>query len=374
MPPRPAPSQGALTAVAAVLAALLAAALPIERAAGQDQDPGESRPEPAAPAFSSPVAASVDLLDRPAILAPAAVQSLLLDIARAGERLVAVGERGHVLLSDDAGRSWRQAEAVPGRTMLTAVAFADSRLGWAVGHDETILHTADGGETWARQHYAPESQQPLLDVWFADARRGIAIGAYESCYVTEDGGVNWTRAAFEPTPPPGARPPGPDDDIPPDYHLNRIAGLGERLYIAAEAGQLYRSDDGGRRWQTLPSPYAGSFFGLLPLSADAILAFGLRGNLFRSDDGGGNWRKLESGTTAMLTDGFALPDGRLVLVGLSGAVLVSGDGGNRWTQAQQADRRGLSAALPAGADGATLVAVGEGGARRVEIPAAAPAR
>jgi photosystem II stability/assembly factor-like uncharacterized protein len=222
-------------------------------------------------------------------------------------------------------------------------------------------------ETWSRQHYAPEAQQPLLDVWFADARRGLAIGAYGAWYATTDGGATWVRSRFEPQPPPGARPPSPDD-IPTDYHLNRIAQQGERLYIAAEAGQLYRSDDAGLSWRTLVSPYNGSFFGLLPLSAEAVLAFGLRGNLFRSDDGGATWRELQSGTTAMLTDGVVLEGGGIALVGLSGAVLLSSDEGASWTLAQQADRKGLSAALQARAG--ELVAVGEDGARMIALPRA----
>ncbi len=338
----------------------LASASPGARSAAEGAAGGAAAP----PAVAEPAAAR-DLVDQPADLEPAAVHSLLLDVARAGTRLVAVGERGHVLLSDDEGRSWRQARSVPSRTMLTAVTFVDARRGWAAGHDEIILHSGDGGETWTRQHYAPEAQQPLLDVWFADARRGIAVGAYKACYVTADGGATWVRTPFEPAPPPGAKPAGPDDDIPPEYHLNRIAGRGERLYVAAEAGQLYRSDDGGTSWRTLASPYAGSFFGLLPLAGESVLAFGLRGNLFRSDDGGGSWRKLESRTTAMLTDGIVLGDGALALVGLSGTVLASRDGGNDWTLAQQANRKGFSAALPA-LDGA-LVAVGEDGPRRIEL-------
>jgi photosystem II stability/assembly factor-like uncharacterized protein len=329
--------------------------------AGAQQDGGSAPP----PAAAGAVAPAADLLDRPALPAPVAVRSLLLDVERAGQRLVAVGERGHVLLSDDEGRSWRQARRVPSRTMLTAVAFADERQGWAVGHDELILHTSDGGETWSRQHWAPESQQPLLGVWFADATRGYAVGAYKAFLATTDGGASWTRVPFEPAPLPRSGPADPDEEFAPEYHLNAIAGQGPRLWIAAEAGQLYRSDDGGATWRTLPSPYGGSFFGLLPLSADSVLAFGLRGNLFRSDDGGEAWRKLETGTTAMLTDGVALGGGRLALVGLSGTVLLSGDGGATWSLRQQPDRRGLGAALAAG-DGA-LVAVGEDGVRRIAL-------
>ena len=319
------------------------------------------------------VAPGQDRLDRPAQVLPLAARSLLLDVARAGGRVVAVGERGHVLLSDDDGVSWRQARDVPTRTMLTAVWFADAKHGWAVGHDELILGSADGGETWKTLHHAPESQQPLLDVWFADANTGIALGAYGSYFSTADGGRNWIARKFEAAPVPVIRPKGSpapvveDDEFAPDYHLNRIAAAGTRLYIAAEAGQLYRSDDGGSSWVTLPSPYAGSFFGLLPLDGDALLAFGLRGNLFRSDDAGQSWRALASGATAMLTDAVRVGTSQLALVGLSGSVLISGDGGASWTLQQQADRKGLSAVI-AGSDG-TLLAVGEGGARRIAVKA-----
>ena len=124
------------------LTAAFASAMALAQAPQPASPPAAPSPASGAPAVGA------DLLDRPALPAPAAVHSLLLDVARAGERLVAVGERGHVLLSDDAGRSWRQARTVPSRTMLTAVAFVDASHGWAVGHDEIILCTADGGETW----------------------------------------------------------------------------------------------------------------------------------------------------------------------------------------------------------------------------------
>ena len=54
---------------------------------------------------------------RPARLAP---RSLLLDGAARGGLVVAVGERGHILLSSDAGASWRQAE-VESRALLTGI-------------------------------------------------------------------------------------------------------------------------------------------------------------------------------------------------------------------------------------------------------------
>ncbi len=304
--------------------------------------------------------------DGASVVAPLAKRSLLLDVARAGERLVAVGERGHILLSDDQGRTWTQSDAVPSRTTLTAVTFANSDEGWAVGHDEIILRTEDGGKNWLAANFRPESQQPLLDVWFENASHGLAVGAYGSVYETRDGGRAWQARKFSYQALPAAKKSKDDEqDVPPDYHLNKIIAAGTRLFIAAEAGQMFRSDDGGKNWQQLPSPYNGSFFGLLALDVDNLFAFGLRGNTFRSADGGLSWRQVASGATAMLTDGFARADGSLVLVGLSGTVLSSADQGSSWTLHQQADRKGISAALPL-ADG-ELIVVSESGVRRIAI-------
>ena len=102
------------------------------------------------------------------------------------------------MLSDDQGATWRQAKSVPTRVLLTAVFFVDAEYGWAVGHDETILNTADGGETWTRTHFAPEAQQPLLDLWFANRVSGIAVGAYGAYFTTNDGGRHWSSAKFSP--------------------------------------------------------------------------------------------------------------------------------------------------------------------------------
>ena len=310
-----------------------------------------------------------DEANKPAEIKLLATSSLLLDLAFAGSRLVAVGERGHVLLSDDNGAKWRQAKSVPTRVMLTAVFFADSQYGWAVGHDETILNTVDGGETWVRSHFAPEAQQPLLDLWFANRVSGIAVGAYGSYFTTNDGGRHWASAKFAPPP---AKVPTHDGEaapeegeLAPDYHLNRIVGVGNRLYIAAEGGQLYRSDDRGASWRALPSPYEGSLFGLVPIRGEGLLAFGLRGHLFRSADAGETWTRLESHTTAMLTDGLAINDLRVVIGGLAGVLLISGDAGETFRLTQQDDRKGVSALLP-GPAGVVVVA-GEGGVRAIRV-------
>lgn len=335
--------------------ALAAFALVVAPAApGQE----EERPDPAA---------------RPSVIAPLAEESLLLDLAWAGPNAVAVGERGHVLLSGNAGNTWAQVR-VPASANLTAVYFADEKNGWAVGHVETILRTRDGGASWKLVHFAPENPQPLLDVCFTDALHGLAVGAYGVVYSTADAGAVWSQVPFEPAPLPGAAvvEPEPGDmeaglDLGFEFHLNALArGPDRRIYLGAEAGRLFRSDDGGASWRELPSPYDGSFHGVLALEGDAVLAFGLRGNLFRSDDGGTSWTAIATGTTALLNAGARIDERTVVIVGMAGVVLVSRDGGRSFELAQQGDRLAISSVVPSG-DGALIVA-GEGGVRRLALP------
>jgi photosystem II stability/assembly factor-like uncharacterized protein len=99
----------------------------------------------------------------------------------------------------------------------------------------------------------------------------------------------------------------------------------------------------------------------LPLEGDSVLLFGLRGHLFRSDDAGESWRELDTGTVAMLTDGQRLADGTVVITGLGGTILTSSDGGQTFELHQQANRRGISAAVETG--NGSLLMVGEFGVK-----------
>jgi len=282
--------------------------------------------------------------------APLAVKSLLVDTAAAGPRVVVVGQRGHILLSDDGGSSWKQAR-VPTRALLTAVHMHDDKTGWAVGHDAVILRTDDGGDNWRLVHRAPEEERPLLDVWFRDKGTGFAVGAYGYFLTTRDGGKTWASRAISKD----------------DFHLNEIVPAGpERLFMAAEAGVVYRSDDGGNTWRELPSPYTGSWYGALVLEGDRILLHGLRGHLFRSENGGESWTRVATGTTATLTNAVRLPDGRVLITGLEGILLASRDGGGSVSATRLPSREGITSALPL-ADGGVLL-TGEFGVRRLPRP------
>ncbi|NBB93146.1 MAG: hypothetical protein GVY32_08265 [Gammaproteobacteria bacterium] len=323
----------------------------------------------------------------PAERVPLADESLILDVTRAGERFVAVGARGHVLVSID-GSEWEQAESVPVRATLTRVEFVGGRL-WAVGHDTTIIHSTDLGRTWSLQYFkplwdGPISERPLLDVHFFDANRGVAVGAYGLIMHTDDAGRTWTTENMEDQmtseaieweqPEESDEETGDDPanefyDASQDFdrgcyefmecHLNAVLALDDqRVMLAAEGGYGFRSRDGGQTWESFRFPYPGSMFGLVPVSG-GVMAFGLRGHVQLSRDFGDSWEELDTGVTSTLLGGGIDPQGYPVMVGAGATVLtynpISSD-----FQVQQ-DRLGSDYAAVAFDENGTMILAGENG-------------
>jgi photosystem II stability/assembly factor-like uncharacterized protein len=291
----------------------------------------------------APVArAERDVLDRPALHSVRAPSSVMLAIATAGQRLVAVGERGIIIYSDNGGQSWQQA-SVPVSVSLTGVRFADAANGWAVGHSGVVLHTrqldgrgaaqavlaaARAGQAGADAGKALENAErmvqegpskPFFDAYFFDARNGMIVGAFGLILTTRDGGASWQSAQDR-------------IDNPRDKHLYAIEVAGKRCYIAGEQGALFRSDDCRTRFESVATPYAGTYFGAIVSGPETLLVYGMRGNAYRSEDGGASWSKSTIPTTNSLTAGTRLRDGTLLVADDTGQLYRSVDAGRSFAR------------------------------------------
>jgi photosystem II stability/assembly factor-like uncharacterized protein len=283
-----------------------------------------------------------DVLDTPAMQSPLAARGLLTGLARAGDRVVAVGQRGHILWSDNAGQDWHQATA-PVSSDLVAAHFPSATQGWVVGHDGVILHSADGGKSWQRQRDGrpDEADVPLLDVWFRDERNGYAVGGFGTLLETNDGGARWRSVQQA-------------SDNPKKMHLYAVRGIGSDVWIAGEQGLLLKLDRATGRFAAVPLPYQGTLFGVAG-SGRAVLVHGLRGNVLRSIDGGASWQAIPTGVQVGLTAATVDDAGRIVLASQAGHLLASADNGATFTPVKL-DRPMPAAAVLAVASGRVLVA------------------
>lgn len=287
------------------------------------------------------VHAEVDVLQRPAMLRTAARASVLLDLARAGQHWVAVGEGGVILRSDSQGKNWQQM-AVPVSVTLTSVAFSDAQNGWAAGHSGVVLGTSDGGQHWTllldgvraaalvqaelqQAGAAPErlaeaarlvaegADKPFLDVAFTDRQHGWAVGAYGLIFATEDGGKSWSSMRQQ-------------IDNPAGLHLYAMQGDARQRFLVGEHGAVLMAQGASGHFGIIKTPYQGSYFGLLQ-TAGKLLVFGMRGHAYWSADQGASWQQCSIPVASTLTAGTVLADGRVVLVDDAGSILLSEDGG-----------------------------------------------
>lgn len=291
-----------------------------------------------------------DVLDTPAVKSPLASRALLNGLAKAGPRIVAVGQRGHVLQSEDGGKSWQQAD-VPVSSDLVAVSFANDSTGWAVGHDGVVLRTTNGGATWVKQldgrvagaamvdYYTREAagvfasdpkrgaamleeakrfaaqgaDNPLLDVWFENDKSGFVVGAFGLILRTNDGGASWEPWLHA-------------TDNPKALHLYSVRAVGADVWIAGEQGLLLKLDPQAKKFNAVELPYKGTLFGVVG-NPRAVLVHGLRGTLLRSTDGGRSWQPVDTGLQVGLTASTIDSEGRIFIVSQAGHVLVSRDDG-----------------------------------------------
>lgn len=261
----------------------------------------------------------------------------MLGVSRAGgSRIVAVGERGAVLISDDDARSWRQAAVVPVSVTLTAVQFVDARVGFAIGHQGVVLRSDDGGEHWARllegagvaklqlsealalarpaaiadaeRAVQEGADKPLFALHFSSASSGTVVGAFGIAITTTDGGKSWASIRGRMDNPKGA-------------HLYSLSQRGQDLLMAGEQGLVLHSADAGRTFARISTPYQGSWFCAVHDADAGWLVAGLRGNAMRTTDGGRNWNSLKSPAPVGYTAALVNPAGDVLLANQGGDVV-----------------------------------------------------
>ncbi|REE18124.1 photosystem II stability/assembly factor-like uncharacterized protein [Paraburkholderia sp. BL27I4N3] len=273
---------------------------------------------------------------RPAERSSAATGVQLLGVAKAGRRLVAVGDHGVVMLSDDDGHSFRQAATVPVDSTLTAVSFSDAHNGWAVGHWGVVIRTVDGGDTWALQRSDTGTDQPLFSVFFKNANEGWAVGLWSLMLHTTDAGATWTAVKLPP--PPGSQKA--------DRNLYKIfADSDGALYVACEQGRVIRSTDSGAHWTYAETGYSGSFWTGAALDDGTLLVGGLRGSIFRSSDHGVTWQASKTPFKSSVTDIVQTQDHNVLATSLDGVMLTSIDEGKTFAGKQGANRTALTAVI-----------------------------
>lgn len=326
-----------------------------------------------------------DPVDVPALPSALASRTQLTAVAVAGKRLVAVGQRGHAVFSDDGGNTWVQGQ-VPVSIDLLAVHFPTPANGWAVGHGGVVINTRDGGQTWTRQldgrqasqrildYYAQAAAgntlanandfaererklvdiggtQPFMGVYFENEQRGYVTGTFNRILRTEDGGKTWTPLMHR-------------VENPRELHFINIAAGASGLYMVGEAGSVWKYIKETDEFVLKNVGYDGTLFGIA-VGGKVLVAYGMRGNVFRSADDAQTWNRVAIGSNAGVSGGTLARNDEVVLVTLAGTAFVSTTNGQSFKPLPLP--RPMSYSGVASLDGKSLALVGAEGVRQASL-------
>jgi photosystem II stability/assembly factor-like uncharacterized protein len=288
-----------------------------------------------------------DALLAPAIAVLHPAQVLLETVTLAGPRLVAGGEHGVIIVSDDDGVNWRQVNT-PVDVTINQIRFADARTGWAVGEFGVVLKTQDGGLSWTKQLDGVQAAQLMLSgaqqiaeanptdpiaakhvrhaklfvsdgpdkpfflVQIFDAQHVRIYGAYGMAFETLDGGAHWADWSSNITDP--------------GYlHAYGLVDQGGTILIAGEQGMLLNGPENGPIKPISALPYNGSFFGILQTPHAGLIAYGLVGSVYESRDSGATWVQVQNQSSSTINCATLTRDGDVLIGDWDGNVsLVNG--------------------------------------------------
>ncbi len=282
--------------------------------------------------------------------------------------------------------AWNLVLDRPSGAKYADFAFPDSKHGWLVSGSGDILHSSDGGATWAVQ---ASRKGNLRSVDFLDEKRGFAGTLNGVLYATSDGGAKWTDITST-LPQPGRGFCGmthvgeqvhlvgryfgsvTDYFFSPDggrtwrasdlrdlaqglvdvSFLNESVGLIGGMSNTGPAGAgpavILKTTDGGRRWRTVFTDDGGRGFAwkIFPVTAKLVyVALQSQDGIYRvakSTDAGDSWNVhiVASGRPpGPAVQGIGFLDERIGWVGgFFEGMYGTTDGGLTWTPVRMSDR------------------------------------
>jgi photosystem II stability/assembly factor-like uncharacterized protein len=244
-----------------------------------------------------------------------------------------------VLQTTDGGQTWKP---IPDlfKNKIRSVWFVNPNEGWALTIDRDILHSSDGGATWAVQRKAgvvelkqpynrrdPVLKQPdqIEQLRFVDGQRGWAWGGGRKDEFTEqpgiflvtvDGGQNWDDVGF-----------AFDQNASDVFFLDALHG-----WASTFGGSFFRTTDGGLNWVKVETKLPEDVFrSIFFTDSNSGWVVGRSGRIARTTDSGRTWRKMwEIKDEFKMRDLFFLDSKRGWVVGEQGAVLYTPDAGQSW--------------------------------------------
>ena len=228
----------------------------------------------------------------------------------------AVGTDGTVLSTVDGGSSWKATSI--SKDTLTQVNFATPNNGWTVSIGQ-VHYTGSGGASWNLQHQARglgKTPPGILDLHFADTMHGWAVGGKGTVLKTENGGSRWESQRNL-----------SNKHLWGVYFADPAHG-----WIVGEEGEILHTQDGGGRWVQQRSNAEQHLFSVYFASLTHGWIVGTNGLILHTTDGGKTWMRQKTPVNLNLRDVAFRDEKRGWAIGEKGLILHTIDSGNTWNR------------------------------------------
>ena len=225
---------------------------------------------------------------------------------------------GLVVVSEDAGASWTTLFKSDRVVLTRALALAPGApLRIAVGGDDGVRLSEDGGRTWRRTGEGVEGLKQVESLAFDPSdRQTLYAGTWRQAFRTRDGGASWSRIAEGMV---------LDATV---YAWDFDAADARDVWVST-CGWVYHSKDGGDRWTRYTTGFTNrrSHSVRRDPTRPGVVYAATVGGLHRSDDGGATWVRVSRESLVVTALEVDRRTGRLY-VGTEGeGVFTSDDGG-----------------------------------------------
>jgi photosystem II stability/assembly factor-like uncharacterized protein len=249
---------------------------------------------------------------------------------------------GHIILhTSNGGNTWAEQPAPPVQIYYVDIFFLDRMNGWACGNEAKIIHTTDGGNTWVEQPNPYTFPNPILySIYFANADTGWAFGGDHGSYptftnrrvvlYTTNGGNTWDFQYSN-----------SGNSYRPIYSSHFISST--EGFAACEYGNIMYTSNGGNTWIEKSPVSSFDLYGIYFTDSNTgwvsgeYLGVPHYASISKTTDGGNSWTTQAFGTDEELTDIYFVNNmmGWAVggTIGGSGTstILHTIDGGENWS-------------------------------------------
>lgn len=196
-----------------------------------------------------------------------------------------------IFFSDDQGDNWiNQTSSMASNSLITDIFFLDSLRGWAVGNNNGIIRTIDGGNQWEELSSGLPSGETFwfISVFFTTEQNGWIVGENGLVLKTNNSGDSWEKI-----------------DVSPSYFHKVYFQNSMRGWILGAYNTILRTTNGGESWQAVDvTVQSGSFLDISFSSDEIGWIVGGDKTLFKTNNSGETWVKIQGAPNSLFAINF----------------------------------------------------------------------